>query len=153
MSGLTQANFWPIAGLMIAAGIGIPIMATLNAGVGQQLQNPVAASLILFVLGAGLCALALTISGTPNSAQLSAVPPWRYLGALLVVFYILSITWAGPRIGIGNAIFFVLIGQLIAAAAIDHFGLWGAAPSPITAKRALGIAVMALGVWLAKKPL
>ena len=37
-----HTHFWPIAGLMLVAGIGIPIMATLNAGVGQQLHNPVA---------------------------------------------------------------------------------------------------------------
>jgi transporter family-2 protein len=148
-----HANFWPIAVMMLFAGIGIPIMATLNAGVGQQLQNPVAASVMLFVVALALCALALITTGAPSLDQLTAVPAWRYLGAGLVVFYILSITWAGPRIGIGNAVFFVLLGQLIATAAIDHWGLWGAPITPLSVKRALGIAVMALGVWLAKKPL
>jgi transporter family-2 protein len=148
-----HANFWPIAGLMLAAGIGIPIMATLNAGVGQQLHSPVAASVTLFIAALALSALALLVTGAPSASQLAAVPAWRYLGAALVVFYILSITWAGPRIGIGNAVFFVLLGQLIATAAIDHWGLWGAPVTPLSVKRALGIAVMALGVWLAKKPL
>jgi transporter family-2 protein len=153
VSGASHAGFWPIAGLMLAAGIGIPIMATLNAGVGQQLHNPVAASVTLFLVGLLLSSLALFATGAPNVGQFAAVPAWRYLGAALVVFYILSITWAGPRIGIGNAVFFVLLGQLIATAAIDQWGLWGAPVTPLTAKRALGIAVMALGVWLAKKPL
>ena len=148
-----HASFWPIAGLMLAAGIGIPIMATLNAGVGQQLHNPVAASVALFVVALILSGVALLATGVPSASQLAAVPAWRYLGAALVVFYILSITWAGPRIGIGNAVFFVLLGQLIATAAIDHWGLWGAPVTPLSVKRALGIAVMALGVWLAKKPL
>lgn len=148
-----HASFWPIAALMLLAGVGIPIMATLNAGVGQQLQNPVAASVTLFVAALLLSCLALFATGMPSASQLAAVPAWRYLGALLVVFYILSITWAGPRIGIGNAVFFVLLGQLIATAAIDHWGLWGAPVTPLSVKRALGIAVMALGVWLAKKPL
>jgi transporter family-2 protein len=148
-----HASFWPIAGLMLAAGIGIPIMATLNAGVGQQLHNPVAASVTLFVVALILSGVALLATGVPSASQLAAVPAWRYLGAALVVFYILSITWAGPRIGIGNAVFFVLLGQLIATAAIDHWGLWGAPVTPLSVKRALGIAVMAAGVWLAKKPL
>jgi transporter family-2 protein len=148
-----HASFWPIAGLMLAAGIGIPIMATLNAGVGQQLHNPVAASVALFVVALILSGVALLVTGAPPMSQLAAVPAWRYLGAALVVFYILSITWAGPRIGIGNAVFFVLLGQLIATAAIDHWGLWGAPVTPLSVKRALGIAVMAVGVWLAKKPL
>ena len=46
------------------------------------------------------------------------------------------------------AVFFVLLGQLISAAAIDHFGLFGAQVSPITLMRALGISVMAAGVWI-----
>ena len=148
-----HASFWTIAALMLVAGVGIPIMATLNAGVGQQLQSPVAASAILFVVALLLSSLALLVTGVPSPSQLASVPAWRFLGAALVVFYILSITWAGPRIGIGNAVFFVLLGQLIATAAIDHWGLWGAPVTPLTAKRALGIAVMAAGVWLAKKPL
>ena len=153
MSAGSHPSFWPIAALMLVAGVGIPIMATLNAGVGQQLQSPVAASVTLFVGALLLSLVALLATGLPSAGQLTQVPAWRYLGALLVVFYILSITWAGPRIGIGNAVFFVLLGQLIATAAIDHWGLWGAPVTPMTAKRALGIAVMAAGVWLAKKPL
>lgn len=43
---------------------------------------------------------------------------------------------------------FVLLGQLISAAAIDHFGLFGAQVSPLTWVRAGGIAVMALGVGI-----
>jgi transporter family-2 protein len=143
--------FWPIALLMIAAGIGIPIMATLNAGVGQQLQSPAAASAILFVVALAITGTIVAFTGVPSGAQIAAVPLWRYLGAFLVVFYILSITWAGPRIGIGNAVFFVLLGQLVAAAAIDHYGLWGAIQSELTLRRAAGIVVMALGVYLARK--
>ncbi len=126
-------------------------MATLNAGIGQQLQNPVAASAILFGLGLAVTAALLAYTGAPSTGELAAVPAWRYAGALLVVFYILSITSAAPRIGIGNAIFFVLLGQLIAAAAIDHYGLWGAVKSELTLRRAAGVAVMAFGVYLAKK--
>jgi transporter family-2 protein len=147
----SHAAFWPIAFLMLMAGIGIPIMATFNAGLGQQLQSPVAATAILFGVGLVLAGVALAFAGVPSAAQFKAVEPWRYLGAALVVFYILSVTWAAPRIGVGNAIFFVLVGQLVAAAIIDHYGLWGAIKSALTVRRAIGIAVMAVGVYLARK--
>ncbi len=151
MSVSSHLSFWPIAALMVAAGVGIPIMATLNAGVGQQLQSPAAASAILMALGLAITAVIVAFTGAPSGAQIAAVPLWRYLGAIFVVFYILSITWAGPRIGIGNAVFFVLLGQLIAAAAIDHYGLWGAIQSELTLRRVAGIVVMAIGVYLARK--
>ena len=146
-----HAAFWPIAFLMFVAGVGIPIMATFNAGIGQQLQSPVAATVILFGVGLVLAGVALAFAGVPGAAQFKAVEPWRYLGAVLVVFYILSVTWAAPRIGVGNAIFFVLVGQLIAAAVIDHYGLWGAIKSALTLRRAVGIVVMMIGVYLARK--
>jgi transporter family-2 protein len=151
MNPTQHAAFWPIALLMLAAGVGIPIMATLNAGIGQQLQSPVAATVILFGIGLILAGIALAFSGVPSAGQFKAVEPWRYLGAVLVVFYILAVTWAAPRIGVGNAIFFVLVGQLIAAAAIDHYGLWGAIQSSLTWRRAAGIVVMMIGVYLARK--
>jgi transporter family-2 protein len=147
----THAAFWPIAFLMLVAGVGIPIMATLNAGIGQQLQSPVAATVILLGVGLVLAGVALAFAGVPGAAQFKAVEPWRLLGAVLVVFYILAVTWAAPRIGVGNAIFFVLVGQLIAAAAIDHYGLWGAIQSSLTWRRAAGIVMMMIGVYLARK--
>jgi transporter family-2 protein len=58
-----------------------------------------------------------------------------------------------PKIGLGNAIFFVLLGQLAAAAIIDHFGLFGASVSPISLRRSFGLAVMAAGVFLSRKDL
>ena len=47
--------------------------------------------------------------------------------------------------------FFVLLGQMISAAAIDHFGLMGAKVDPLTWTRASGIFVMALGVFLTQR--
>lgn len=154
---MTQATgsppFGAIAAIMFAAGIGIPIMATLNAGLGRQLASPATATAVLlgFGLALSLGLVALT-GGLPAAARFGQVTPGFWLGALFVVAYIFSITWAAPRIGVGNAVFFVLLGQLVAAAAIDHFGAWGALPAAITARRATGIAVMALGVYLAKRP-
>ncbi len=47
--------------------------------------------------------------------------------------------------------FFVLLGQLISAALIDHFGLFGARISPLTLTRATGLGVMTLGVWITQR--
>ncbi|MFT4074405.1 MAG: DMT family transporter [Asticcacaulis sp.] len=136
--------------LMFFAGIGIPIMAALNGGLGARLASPAAASLILFCLAATISAIVLTFTGWPQK-PFAGIPPQYFTGGLFVAFYALSITWAGPRIGVGNAVMLVLLGQLAAAAAIDHFGLLGAVRSPITVQRALGIAAMVVGVFLARK--
>jgi transporter family-2 protein len=52
-----QASFLSIAVLMFLTGIGIPIMATLYAGLSQQLGGPVAATFVMFAIVAVLCGL------------------------------------------------------------------------------------------------
>jgi transporter family-2 protein len=56
-----------------------------------------------------------------------------------------------PRIGVANAVFFVLVGQIVAAALIDQYGLFGAMKSPLTATRLFGIALMLAGTYFARR--
>ncbi len=150
---LSSDSFAALAFLMFLTGVGIPIMATFNGGLGVQLGSPVAASLILLGVGGAVAGvILLVVGGAPSAEAFTFDRPYLYLGGFFVLFYILSITWAGPKMGIGNAVFFVLLGQLVAAALIDHYGLWGALKSEITPRRIAGIALMAAGVYLARKP-
>jgi transporter family-2 protein len=136
---------------MFLTGIGVPVLAALNAGLGRGLDNPAAATSVLFV-GAFVISLgALAFSGVPTPSQFRSIPPQFYCGGVFMVFYILSVTYFAPRIGLGNAIFFVLIGQLVMAAAVDHFGWFGSIRTPLEPRRALGIAVMCFGIYLAKR--
>lgn len=136
---------------MFLTGIGIPVLAALNGVLGRGLDHPVGATVITFAVGLVISLILLTIVGPPPLSRLSGIAPQYYVGAAFMVFYILSITYFAPRIGVGNAVFFVLLGQLVAAAAIDHFGVLHAAQFSLTPRRALGVVVMALGVWLAKR--
>lgn len=138
-----------LSALMFAAGVGIPIMAAWNSRLGAELGSPWAAGFILAIVGAVICGAAALILGLPKSGWFIASPLY-YAGGVLVAFYILSVTWTAPRIGVANAVFFVLLGQIAAAALIDHFGLFGALKSPLTAQRGLGIAFMAIGTYLAR---
>lgn len=135
--------------LMLFAGVCIPIMAALNAGLGARIESPWAAGFALFVVGACVSGMVLLVNGLPK-APFSA-PPIYYAGGALVCVYVLGITYAAPRIGIGNAIFLVLLGQIAAACAIDHFGLFGTARAPLTWQRAAGVAFMLVGVFLARR--
>jgi len=134
--------------IMLAAGIGIPVLAALNARLGANIGSPAAAALILFIVALSATCVVTLITG-PGAVLRLAGQPWHlFLAGLLVAFYVLSITYVAPHFGVGNAVFFVLLGQLISAALIDHFGLFGAAQSPLTLLRIGGIVVMAAGVAL-----
>jgi transporter family-2 protein len=136
---------------MLAAGIGIPVLAALNAQLGLRLGSPAMAAAIAFAVGGG-CALAVAaLAGGLAPAGLLSQPPALYFAGVFAAFYILSITWVAPTFGVGNAVFFVLLGQLVSAAIIDHFGLIGARPAPVGPLRAGGILLMAAGVLLTQK--
>lgn len=139
------------AATMLAAGIGIPVMAALNASLGQRIGNPFATGVVLFSVALMVAVVAALVSGPGALARLPEVPRHLFLAGFVVAFYVLTITWVAPHFGVGNAVFFVLLGQLISAALIDQFGLFGARISPISLTRALGILVMAVGVWLTQK--
>ncbi|MBV1865491.1 MAG: DMT family transporter [Rhodobacteraceae bacterium] len=133
---------------MLLAGIGIPVLAALNAALGVRLGSPFAAGVILFTVALCAAIVVMLMTGTAPLAKAPDAPKHLFLAGFLVAFYVLSITFVAPRFGVGNAVFFVLLGQLISAAVIDHFGLFGAQTSPLGLFRASGIALMAAGVWL-----
>ena len=152
MNGTQPTAFLPIAAMMFAAGLGIPIFAALNSALGQQLGGPVAATGVTFAVGL-LIAIPLVLwNGIPPASAFTFERPWIWLGAVFMLFYATSVAFAAPRIGLGNAIFFVLLGQIVAAAAIDHFGWLGAIQTTLTPKRMIGMAVMAFGLYLARRP-
>ena len=135
--------------IMLVAGIGIPLLAALNARLGANIGSPAAAGVILFVVAFAVAVLAMVATGgTGAFRSLAGQPRHLFLAGVLVAFYVLSITWIAPLFGVGNAVFFVLLGQLLSAAAIDHFGLFGAQATALTPMRIAGIMVMAAGVAL-----
>ena len=137
------------AAIMIAAGIGIPILAALNASLGARVGSPVAAATILFLVAFCSVAVVLFLTGDQSLIRTTLHQPKHlFFAGVLVAFYVLSITYVAPKFGVGNAVFFVLMGQLISTAAIDHFGLFGARQIPLSTLRAAGIAVMAAGLFL-----
>lgn len=143
-----DASTLKYATIMLMAGIGIPVLAALNAGLGQRLGSPVAAAAVLFCVALTSTLGVFLLNGAQGLSELSSAPRHLFLGGCLVAFYVLTITWIAPKFGVGNAVFFVLLGQLISAALIDHFGLFGAPISPLTLARAGGISIMALGVFV-----
>ena len=138
--------------IMLLSGIGIPVLAALNSQLGARLGAPVAASVVLFLVALIVCVIALVVSGQGGAlATLPAQPRYLLLGGTLVAFYVLAVTFVAPRFGVGNAVFCVLVGQMIAATTIDHFGLFGAVHHPLSTLRALGLAAMTVGLVLVQK--
>lgn len=137
---------------MLTAGIGIPLLAALNTRLGRGIGSPPVAAIVLFAVAFVIAVIVTKLTtGFAPLASLSSQPPYLFLAGSIMAFYLLSITWIAPRFGIGNAVFCVLLGQLVSAGIIDHFGLFGAIEKPMSIVRGGGLALMALGVALAQR--
>ncbi|MDE2043436.1 MAG: DMT family transporter, partial [Alphaproteobacteria bacterium] len=110
------------------------------------------ASVILFIMGLGAALATTILTGVPAAKAWRGVPTPYFFAGLCMAFYVLSVTYLGPRLGLGNAIFLVLLGQIVAVAVIDHYGLLGAHRTPLGLARIIGIMLMALGLYLARRP-
>ena len=136
--------------LMLATGIGIPVMAALSATLGARHGSSAFAASVMFLVALSISvAFLFAVGGGIKPPPKVSLPFYYYLGGAFIAFYVLSVTWVAPQFGVGNAIAFVLLGQLISMATIDHFGLMGAPTHTITLQRAIGLVVMSVGVFLA----
>ena len=139
------------AGFSLIAGLGIPAMVAINSSLGIKLNSPNAAVVVLFFTGLCLSILVFMLSEPNTTNKLNDISPVYYFGGAIVVLYIVVVTWIAPQFGVGSTIFFVLLGQLLSAAIIDHYGLFGAVQHSVDYKRVLGIIIMSIGVFLAQK--
>ncbi len=138
--------------LAVLAGVAVPILATINSAYGQAIGNVHWASLTLCIVAFVTILLVTLVSGVtvPSIEVFKTVPWWHFLGGCFFAIYVVSITYVAPKIGVGNAIIFVVVAQVFTAVTIDHFGLLGASIQQLDWKRSLGIIFLILGVALAR---
>ena len=75
-------------------------------------------------------------------------PAWMWLGGLMGLLVVFSITFAQPRIGATATIGILIAGQIAMGAVIDRFGLFGVDQIAISPARVLGIALLGIGAAL-----
>ena len=137
--------------LALAAGALIPVQAAANAALSKAINGnvPVAALTLFVVAGLVTAVGALLTQEVPATAAFGSAPWWAYVGGLIVAFYVFTITFLAPRLGVGTAIALIVTGQILAALAIDHFGLMRSLTFPLTPSRAIGAVLMVVGAVLA----
>lgn len=131
------------------AGAGIPFIGVLSSGMARTLGNPFGATAVMFAVAFAIAlGLAVPFYGVGGFARIGAAPLMSYGAGVLIGFYALSATIVIPRFGAGNFIAFILLAQLVTAAAIDQFGLFGMARNPVGAVKATGLLLIVGGIVL-----
>jgi transporter family-2 protein len=150
---VSATTFASLAALALVVGALIPLQAATNASMSRALGSVAFASLAVFAVGFAFVStwLVLTRAQVPALSAWRAAPAYGYLGGIIVGSYVLAITFLAPRLGVGNAICFIVTGQILAAVAIDHFGLFGSMVQVLSWQRAAGVLLMIAGLFLAKR--
>jgi transporter family-2 protein len=80
--------------------------------------------------------------------KFGAIPLWLLSAGIMSAGLIIGSSFLIPRLGLG--IFFVLLvsGQVLAGMVFGQLGLFGVAPSPMTAAKLAGAAMVIAGVYL-----
>jgi transporter family-2 protein len=130
----------------------IPVQAAANLLLVHSLHSVVRAALVLLATGfLTLAVIAVVVRvPPPGLAHLTAIPVHGFWGGPIVATYVLAIMLLAPAMGVGNAVRWIVTGQVLAALLIDHWGLFGADRQPMDGFRLLGAFCMILGVGLAR---
>jgi transporter family-2 protein len=132
-----------IAGL--AGAVQVAVMSELGERVGVAAALAVSAVVTLLV---AVAILLVARDGIANFRNAFSIPAWLWIGGALSILIVLAVTVGGARIGSAATIGIIIAGNLVMAAAIDRFGLFGVDQIALTWPRVLGIVLLAAGAAL-----
>lgn len=136
-------------GLALAAGLAGSVQVAVMGQFGDRIGTFGAlafSTLVTAVIAAAV--LAVARGGLGGYAAAVRQPPWLWIGGVMGLFIVFTITFTGPRIGTAATIGLLIAGQLAMGAVIDRFGLFGAPQIVLRWPRLLGIALLAAGAAL-----
>jgi bacterial/archaeal transporter family-2 protein len=132
-----------------AAGGLVAMQAPINSGLGKSIGSLPAAS---FSFAIGLLALVgITLVSGEGFGRLGEVGglSWYYLiGGLLGAVYVTTVLISVRTLGAGGVTAATIAGQLTLSVVLDQLGVLGLAQREITPARVVGVALLAVGVFL-----
>jgi bacterial/archaeal transporter family-2 protein len=136
-------------GLAILAGLAGSVQVAVMGRFGDRIGVVEALAFATCVqLALSLAILLVARAGTGDLAGALRAPPWMWLGGVMGLTVVFTITFAQPRIGATATIGILIAGQLVMGAIIDRFGLFGVDQIAISWPRALGIGLLGIGAAL-----
>ncbi len=139
------------AALAVAAGVMVTIQPAFNGQLAQKLSSTVQAAFISFSAGTLTLLVAMLIlrPALPSRQTLAEIPPHLFVsGGMLGAFFVAAAAWSAPKVGVGVYLAILVAAQLIAALALDHFGIAGLTERAITWTRVIGVVLLISGAIL-----
>jgi transporter family-2 protein len=141
---------WLLALVAVGAGMLLPIQAGINGRLRPYVGGPIPATLVSVAVSTSTMVLLVLASRTPvpSGSKLSGSPWWIWTGGCLGVVVVLVSLGLVNRLGAAFLFALMVVGQMLASLAIDHFGLFGVSEHAISPLRILGVLLLLAGVVL-----
>ncbi len=138
----------------IITGAAVPFQAGANAALGRSLSHPLWGTAISLCVSI-LCIIPVMLAARvpfPTITPALQAPNWIWIGGVVGVIYVTGALMIAPKLGAATFIIAVIVGQMIASATIDAFGLMGFPRQALSASRLIGLIVVAIGICITQFP-
>ena len=133
----------------LAAGVALATQSAINTQLAKAMSGEaVIATFISFAVGTIVLFFIAWVK-TDLWGNLSAIPSqpwWKLIGGVLGAIVVFTTVLLAPKLGITAMLFFIIVGQLITAATIDHFGLIGMPIREVNITKFIGLIIVAFGL-------
>ena len=133
--------------LVLMAGALIAMQSPINAALSRTV-GVLESSLFNFIVGTAFLSLVVIFFGRGQLTRFVEAPPWQWIGGFLGSFMVLNTIIAVPRLGVLTTLLAMILGNLIMAAIIDHFGWFGLPVTPLGWRRLAGFVLVLAGLML-----
>lgn len=139
--------------LTALAGATLAVQVGLNATMRQHAGSPMAAALINFAVGTVFLFVAVLLgrNSLATVAGAAAAPWWAWGAGILGGLYIAASAAFGPMIGGATFLALIVAGQMVAALALDHYGVLGFPVRTLDSWRVAGALLVVAGMFLLAK--
>ena len=135
--------------IALAAGVALATQSAINTQLAKAMSGEaVIATFISFAVGTIVLFFIAWVK-TDLWGNLSAIPSqpwWKLIGGVLGAIVVFTTVLLAPKLGITAMLFFIIVGQLITAATIDHFGLIGMPIREVSITKFIGLIIVAFGL-------
>ena len=135
--------------IALAAGVALATQSAINTQVAKAMSGEaVIATFISFAVGTIVLFFIAWVK-TDLWGNLSAIPSqpwWKLIGGILGAIVVFTTVLLAPKLGITAMLFFIIVGQLITATTIDHFGLIGMPIREVNITKFIGLIIVAFGL-------
>ena len=132
--------------LALISGVLMAVQGSLNTTL-SKVVGLLETTFIVHITGTILLMILLFIlkMGRGNLYALPEAPWYAYLGGVIGVGIIYLVAASIPEVGVANATTAIIIGQVLTAIIIDHFGAFGLEKMPYGWSQFLGLTLLVIG--------